>query len=117
MEIISARRITYLHIKRQRVGHDSWWLQHWKLCTFLINKLKTKIVSNCTHASVIAAKIPSDLSVLDIMVMWSMPTIHACESFNKTLRSKRVILFTVKNVRKMTFETKYNYEEFLVENI
>lgn len=89
MEIISARRITYLHIKRQRVGHDSWWLQHWKLCTFLINKLKTKIVSNCTHASVIAAKIPSDLSVLDIMVMWSMPTIHACESFNKTLRSKR----------------------------
>lgn len=89
MEITSARRKTHLHITRLRVGHDSWWLQHLKLCTFLVNKLRTKIVSNRTHPSMIAAKISSDLSVLDIMVMWSMSATYACESFNKNLISKR----------------------------
>lgn len=36
---------------------------------FLMNKLRTKIVSNDTHASMIAEKISSDLSVLDIVVV------------------------------------------------
>lgn len=41
----------------------------------------------------IAAKISSDLSALDIVVVWSMPTTYACESFNKVLEAKYMHLF------------------------
>lgn len=110
MEIISARRKNYLHIKSLRVGHDSWWLQHWKSCTFLVNKLRTKVVSNHTHASVIAAKISSDLSVLDIVVVWSMPTTYAYESFIKILRIKIEALFPLWEM----LETDYGEEKSCV---
>lgn len=107
MESTSVRRKNYLHIKPLRVGHDSWWLQHWKLWTFLINKLRTKIGRDRTHVSMIAAKISSDLSVLDIVVVWSMPTTYAWESFNKILRCKSEATFWLWEIKIDYGEEKY----------
>lgn len=64
----------------------------------------------------IAAKISSDLSVLDIVVVWSMPTTYACESFNKILRSKREASFSLWEVLEIDYGEKKNCVVFLMES-
>lgn len=64
----------------------------------------------------IAAKISSDLSVLDIVVVWSMPTTYACESFNKILRSKREASFSMWEVLEIDYGERKNSVVFLMES-